>query len=269
MRRIIIISVSILIFALLVVYFVHIIPETITSKGPGQQYIVSLGDSVAAGYGIDSSTSNNSCGQSESAYPILLGKKLNKQVIQLACSGATVAAGKNSLLSQYLTAKPYINNSDVVIYAGANDIGWLQTIISCTQTNCDTNQNRNIISTKIVNLQSNLTSLLNKIQKDKPHRLIVNTYYQLLSNDNNCFSNVGITDQEINFINAEEVFLNDSITSAATNSKATTVNVSFSGHLLCDKQSWIQNVKDNAPLHPNLEGQEQISNQDYLVLSKP
>jgi lysophospholipase L1-like esterase len=257
------------ILGLLILYFVKILPETISSRVPGQQYVVSLGDSVAAGAGLpnNGNLGVNSCDLSEDAYPFVLAQRLDKQIEQVACSGATIRAGTNSLINQYNSAMSYISNSDVVIYAGANDIGWLQTLIGCAQTNCATNQNRNNIAIESKKLQNNLTTLLNKIHKLKPHRVIVNTYYSLLTSSNDCFSGKGITSQEVSFISSEESILNKAITASANNTKSTVVNINFSGHLLCDKNSWIQNLSNTAPIHPTAEGQNQIATQDAQAIN--
>jgi lysophospholipase L1-like esterase len=269
MKKILIILASTIILILIVFYFVHIIPETIQTQKPGQQYIVSLGDSVAAGAGLDASdsASNNSCDLSASAYPILLGQQLHRQVEQFACSGATVASGRNSLNTQFHLAESYIKGSDVVVYAGANDVGWLQELTSCVYANCNTDQNRASFAAKLQKLKVNLTVLLGQVQSQKPKKLVVNTYYQLAENNSSCFTKLGITPQDINYINSEESLLNGVIASAASSNKASTVNVNFSGHFLCDPESWIQGITASAPLHPTAAGQQQIATQDYKILS--
>lgn len=269
MRRIIIVAACIILLTVFVLYFVHIIPETIQSRVPGEQYIVSLGDSVAAGAGLDTNSrhDNNDCDLSESAFPYLLGEQLHKPVAQFACSGATVAQSDNTLLTQYKMAEPYLRGSDVVVYAGANDVGWLQTLINCMQTNCVNDQNRSALASKLQILKKNLSSLLGQIQQAKPNKLIVNTYYQLVPSDSRCFSRFGITPQDSTFINNEEALLNSIITSAANESNASPVNINFSGHLLCDPQPWIQNITANAPMHPTAAGQIQIANEDAKAIS--
>ena len=264
MKRIIIITACTLLFALVAIYLVHIIPETVQSRMPGQQYIVSLGDSVAAGVGLGADS--NRCGQTGTAYPILLGQQLHEQALQFACSGATVGQSDNTLITQYQLATPYLRDSNVVMYAGANDVGWLDAIVNCTQSKCDTTQNRSAFARKLANMKHDLTNLLGQIQQAKPSRVLVNTYYQLIANNTSCLSKLGITPQDSTFINDEETLLNSVITAAANDSKATTVNINFNGHLLCDPQPWIQGVTANAPLHPTTAGQQQIANQDAKAI---
>lgn len=271
MKRIIIGISAILLLSAFGLYVKQIIPETVESRNPGQQYVVVLGDSVAAGAGLsnDRNQSNGGCDVTNIAFPFLLGKQLHLPIEQFACSGATVAGtSTNTLLgAQYDAAKSFISGSDVIVYAGANDIGWLQTLISCTQTNCATAQTSKTITAKLQQLQKNLTLLLQQLQQSHPHRLLVDTYYGLLAPGDTCLARLGITTQEVNFIHDEEMQLNAAITSAAVQAHATPVAIDFNGHTLCNAQSWVQNVSDNAPLHPTAAGQQQIANQNALTLT--
>lgn len=253
-------------------YVHHIFPETVQSAKPGQHYLVALGDSVAAGAGLSGNKGQAAagCDLADTAFPFLLGSQLHLPVQQLACSKATVAqtasSTNNLAVSQYNTAKPYLPGSDVVVYGGANDIGWLSLLVSCTQKDCASDANRATVTIKTAQLQQNLTSLLVKLQQSKPRRLVVNTYYTLLAPTDTCFAGLGISPSEVSFINTEEAELNSAITAAATSAHATAVAIDFGGHSLCSKDSWIQNITDGAPLHPTKAGQQQIARQDAAAL---
>lgn len=268
MKRLLIGVSGVAIVLLLGLYVRQIINETVQHRVPGQQYVVGLGDSVAAGAGLSGTDRQRAfgCDQSDKAFPILLSQQLHKPYVQFACSGATVANGANTLQTQYESAKSYLGGSDVVVYSGANDIGWLKLLNSCTQTNCDTTNNRADITAKLRTLQTNLTSFLRQVQQAKPHRLVVNTYYGLLADGDTCAARFGITPEKIRFINEEEAQLNATITAAATQAKATVAVVDFSGHTLCAANSWIQGIAAPAPLHPTAAGQQQIAQQDAAAL---
>jgi lysophospholipase L1-like esterase len=273
MKRLLIILGCVALVAVSSVYIRQVIHETVQSAKPGQQYVVALGDSVAAGAGLstDGGRGAAGCDVADTAFPYLVGKQLSLPVEQFACSGATVAATTtnttNILLgTQYNMAKPFLAGSNVIVNAGANDIGWLQLLTSCAQTNCATAQTSAAITVKVAQLQTSLTILLIQLQQARPHRLVVNTYYSLVAPGDTCVARFGITPEEVSFINDEEAELNAAITAAAKHAKATIVNVDFDGHLLCDQTPWIQSISDKAPLHPTAAGQQQIATQDAKAL---
>jgi lysophospholipase L1-like esterase len=194
---------------------------------------------------------------------------LHLPVEQFACSGATITAqtGANNVLhAQYKAAKQFLPHSDVVIYAGANDIGWLQLISGCVSTNCVTDQTRAALAAKLPALRENMITLVLQLRQQNPHRVIVNTYYSLLAPTDTCFAALGVTQDEVGFIAEQEALFNNTISSAAAQAGATAVNVDFSDHSLCSKQPWIQGISDKAPLHPNALGQQQIATQDAAAL---
>jgi len=272
MKRIIFLIAVLIVLAGLGVGIQRIVHETVQTTMPGQSYIVSLGDSVAAGAGLSDTGGRKpgDCDVSEKAYPTLLGKQLHKSVEQFACSGATISAqtsANNLLKTQYKAAKQFLPDSDVVVYAGANDIGWLQLLSSCVQTDCATDDTSAALLAKLPTLQADMTALLTQLQQSAPHRIVVNTYYNLLEPTDTCFAGAGVTPDEVGFIAAQEGLFNTAIGLAATQLNIPTVAVDFSGHSLCSEQPWIQGVADRAPLHPNALGQQQIAAQDAAVLT--
>jgi lysophospholipase L1-like esterase len=269
MKRLTIALVSLLLLVGLGWYINKIIHETVQFTVPGQHYVVVLGDSVASGAGLstDGSRGTDGCDVAEVSFPYLLGQQLHKPVQQLACSGATINASQanNVLQTQYKSAKQFLPGSDVVIYAGANDIGWLTLLSSCTQTNCATDQTRALLAAKLPALQTDLAKLLAEINQTKPNRVVVNTYYSLLAPTDTCLASLGVSPAEVGFINDAEAQFNRAIATTATQAGATVVQVDFGGHSLCSSTPWIQGKKDRAPLHPNALGQQQIAKQDFAA----
>jgi lysophospholipase L1-like esterase len=269
MKKILIGSACLLLLVLGGLYVRQLIPETIEHRVPGQRYVVSLGDSVAAGAGLSGDRRQSfGCDQASHAFPILLSQQLHQPYQQFACSGATVANGPNTLQTQYKSAQTYLAGSDVVVYAGANDSGWRELLTSCAQQDCVTPTNDAAITARLQTLHTNLTLLLQQIQQAKPHRLVVNTYYSLLAAGDTCAAGYGITPEKLAFINQKEAQLNAIITAAATDAHAVLVAVDFSGHTLCSTDPWVQGVTDPAPLHPTATGQQQIATQDATVLAR-
>src|SRR5580765_5583054 len=181
MKRILVVLAAVVTLVLLGMWIRRIIHETIASPVAGQEYVVALGDSVAAGAGLQAGSNRKEpgCDGAATAFPFVLGRQLGKPVEQFACSGATIgnagSSGDNTVFAQYTSAQPYLAGSNVVVYAGANDIGWLQALTACAQTNCATDATRSMLATKLVPMQRNLTTLLQSIQQAHPRRLVVNT----------------------------------------------------------------------------------------------
>lgn len=250
-----------------------LVRSTVQSQQQGQRYVVSLGDSVAAGAGLNAGSgrnTSNSCDTSSLSYPYLVGAQLHEQTEQFACSGATItksATGSNNnvVSGQLPNAASFMPNSDVVITVGANDIGWLGALVSCATSTCPSADDPALVS-KIQAMQRNLTDLLHQVQQQHPHRVVVNTYYQLLGQNSACVAGFGITPAKAAAIGSLEAVMNGAIAAAAHTGNAMLVQPDFSGHTLCDTEPWVQDLRNAVPLHPTATGQQQIARQDAAVL---
>lgn len=240
-------------------------------------YLVSLGDSVAAGAGLPITGTDSTatvCGQSSSAYPYLVARAKNLRLQQFACSGATIPVGilgpqtaeGQSLSPQLNAAIPYLPGSDVLITIGANDVDWVNELRACMSTNCETASNSVAFQQKLGQLKTSLDSMLQDVQSHHPRKIILNTYYQLISKSDTCLADHGTTPGKIAWVNSQEAALNQTIANAAKAHDSQVVDISFSGHLLCSADPWIQSLSDPAPLHPTAAGQAQIAAQDIRVL---
>ena len=76
------------------------------NSGTGEQILI-LGDSITAGYGLES----------EQAYPSLLSQKLNLPIVNRGVSGDTTADGLARLSEDILTEEPWM----VIVGLGGND----------------------------------------------------------------------------------------------------------------------------------------------------
>ncbi len=251
-------------------------PQTANSKGT---YIVSLGDSVAAGDGLSqvgSAGQGAICGLSDSAYPVLVAQNLNADLKQFACSGAGVTNGLlasqnvngKELPAQLAAANMFITGSDVLITIGANDVGWDGMLIRCAHSNCQSAADLASYHASLAQLQTNLNAALAQIQAAGPAKIIINDYYSLLDNNASCFVSYGITPDKVAWVNAREAELNDVINTAARQVNAVAVPIDFNGNLLCNANPWIQGLTDASPLHPTQAGQQQIATEDEQALSR-
>jgi len=250
------------------------IPVIHTSK---PMYLVSLGDSVAAGDGLpvtSSTTSAIQCAQSNQAYPYMVAQAEHLILKQFACSGATIMNGIMqsqvvngvTVMPQISSAKPYLPQSDVLITVGANDVNWEKELYTCAVSNCATVENAALFQQSLNQLQANLASMLQSIQVSHPKKVIINTYYPLLANDDTCLVSRGISTSKIIWVNNREAELNATISAAAKQFNDQPVSIVFDGHLLCSADPWIQNLSSSAPLHPTAAGQAFIASQDEQAL---
>jgi lysophospholipase L1-like esterase len=246
-------------------------------KAQASTYLVSMGDSVAAGDGLPVTSSDNlaiECGQSNDAYPFLVAQAKGLALKQFACSGATVSSGilksqqveGQSLQPQLTAASPYLKNSDIVITIGANDVDWEQELYACATSDCGTTSNMTLFQQNLSQLSANLATMLQTIHSLHPRRVLLNTYYPLLNNTDTCLASQGITAGKIQWVNDREAELNAAINSAAKEFNYQTVLITFAGHLLCDTDPWIQGLSSAAPLHPTTAGQADIAGLDENAL---
>ena len=239
--------------------------------------VVGLGDSVTAGDGLDLGSNptpeEQACLRSPSAYPNVIAQTGSRPVRAYACSGAQVANGllqpytvkDQTLMPQIQAAKPYLHGSLVVMTAGINDVGGLDLLGSCVTGTCN-GSDLAALPARLQVMRQNLNAALAAIMAERPHKVLVNTYYYLLGPQDTCFVNYGVTAAKITRIHQLEQQLNDQISAAAKQAGATVVQIDFSGHTLCSRDPWIGGLGSPAPLHPNGEGQKNIAAQDLAVL---
>ena len=115
-------------------------------------------------------------------------------------------------------------------------------------------------------LSTNLATMLQTLHAHHPRKVVLNTYYPLLNDTDTCLSNRGITAGKIQWVNMREAELNATISAAAKKYGDQAVASSFSGHLLCDVDPWVQALSDPAPLHPTAAGQASIAARDAQAL---
>jgi lysophospholipase L1-like esterase len=236
--------------------------------------IVALGDSVAAGEGLQTvespSKTDAACNRSKDAYPVVLSKETSMNLYQFACSGAKTSSGLLStqnaagmnLVSQIDQAQKNIYGNIVTITIGANDVGWSDVLHQCAQEDCASDQRlESQLETSKQSLNADLRQALQTIKTKQPKQIIITTYYKLISDSDTCLSGSAIKQDNLRWFNQQTDSLNKIIADAAAANGASLVSINFSNHTLCDQDSWIQGILDPAPIHPTVDGQKQIAKQ--------
>lgn len=115
--------------------------------------VAGFGDSVAAGFrvgAISSSPYAANCARTDAGYPTLVGASLGLTTRNLACSGATAAAGLNgpqatplgTVPAQIQQAKSLPHIKLATLTDLANDVNWSGWLALCASpTNCATDAN--------------------------------------------------------------------------------------------------------------------------------
>jgi lysophospholipase L1-like esterase len=232
-----------------------------------------LGDSVAAGVGLAEYSDASACDRTKQAYPGQLAAKQHYQVTNLACSGATFAAGLNGsqdvnrlpvtaqITQLFGQPKPAL----VSITAGANDLRWTELLQRCYMATCGTAADKAALNAGLQTVAAGLRTTLGQIQNKygtAPPRVLVTGYYQIFPQQAaaGCSDLSGIEQGELAWARSVQTSLNDTLrTTAAAFPFAGFVPVSFEGHELCTADPWLQGLTDKQPFHPTEAGQANIA----------
>lgn len=269
-------------FALVIVMLLIVAKRTNTAKKPLVQkpkpLYVALGDSVAAGLGLATDSDTTACYRTDESYPHYVAKSLDYTLENFACSGATVNEG--ILGSQDVNGAmfpPQINqlsNSSpglITITIGANDVEWTKIIAECFTSQCGGTKDSARLSIKQQNLAVNLKNLLQTIKEktNGKYQTIITGYYNIFpSSQQQCSTPSGLTNSSFKWLQDQTDKFNGTIQSSITGfSFAKFAPIDFSGHELCTKDTWIQDLQSKAPFHPNAEGQISIGKSIVAVQS--
>lgn len=242
---------------------------------------VAMGDSVAAGVGLETYSDSSACDRTNQSYPNLVASGLNFKLSSFACSGASVESGilgkqdvNNLMVSPQLnqlfaSTRPKL----ITLTVGANDTHWTDFLTKCTTGTCGTPEDTAAVGILLTSFSSNLNSVMQSIANhygsSVPH-VIVTGYYQFYpANSASCRDLTGVDPSEQAWARQQVVNLNNAISSVTANySYARFASVDFSGHELCTPQPWVQGIDAQAPYHPTDAGQadyaKQIINTDKL-----
>jgi lysophospholipase L1-like esterase len=136
---------------------------------------VSLGSSIASGYGI--SVQSTSCGRSSRDYGQLVAKHFHLHLVDVSCGAATIAnvvdspQGTNPPQLGFLTPSTKL----VTVAIGGNDIGYNATAVECDNpTSCAAPAN---LADMVVNMRTALKAMIEKIRAAAPSATIVFVTY--------------------------------------------------------------------------------------------
>lgn len=230
---------------------------------------VAMGDSVAAGIGLNTPSDSSACERYNESYPYVLAQSKRLTLTNISCSGATIESGivgaqtvnKLTLQSQLAQLQSLPKPDVISLQLGANDTKLLPTLGQCYIADCSESQLDVRFSGLLRNFESELHATLKQLNtiydRDTP-AIILGGYYNLFSKDaKKCNDTQGITDNEID-LGAKYV---SQLNAVLKNAKKKYSNVryvepNFDGHELCTEDPYVQGQNDARPFHPTIEGQK-------------
>jgi lysophospholipase L1-like esterase len=260
------------------------LPTVADAPGPPRTDVqaVVLGDSTAAGLGnpplAHPTTLDSACHRSVDAYAADLAAVNNWNVLNLACSGATIQAGilgpqhlgRVTAPAQLAQARKATHASVVIVSIGANDVGWSGLVRLCAAAgSCANKASTAYFQQRLATFASQYYQLLQQLATlpSRP-RVLINLYYQPFDLGSQCLDSQGLDPGKekalIGLLNA----LNSVLSDGARAASQLPVQPDFTGHGLCDPGPYVQGVKDPAPLHPTAAGQLAIALADEQALQQ-
>jgi lysophospholipase L1-like esterase len=218
---------------------------------------VALGDSYSSGVGAGS-YSGGSCERSSNAYPQLWANAHAGTTLSfVACSGATTSDVVSSQLSALSSATNLVS-----ITIGGNDVGFSNVMITCvleSTSSCVSavDQAENEANTE---LPGALNTLFSDISADAPNATVVVLGYPAFYDLSKSSSCIGLSTTDRTDLNQGAGVLDTVLQTAAAQHGFTYADIrpAFSGHQICDSNSWINSVDWfdlGSSYHPTASGQ--------------
>jgi hypothetical protein len=255
-------------------------PGTVARPLPGVQAVV-IGDSTAAAVGnpvaANASPLEAACGQSSESYAADLASVNNWNVLNLACSGATITNGLigAQVLGDGQVAPPQLTEAErathaklIIVSVGADDVEWsIMTRLCVASAVCN-----DAVSTAYFNqLLSAFTSSYYQLLVDLADlpgtpAVLVNEYYVPFGQDIGCLTRYGLTPAKEKVLLARLDQLNTVLAEGAQTFGFGVADPSFAGHQLCTAEPYVQGPGDPDPLHPTATGELAIALADQQML---
>jgi hypothetical protein len=255
-------------------------PGPVARPLPGVQAVV-IGDSTAAAVGnplaANASALDRACGQSNESYAADLASVNNWDVLNLACSGATIqngllgvqVLGDGQLAPPQLTEAQRATHAKVIIVSvGADDVEWsIMTRLCVASAVC----NDAVSSAYFNELLSAFTSsyyqlLIDLADLPGTPAVLVNEYYVPFGQNIGCLARYGLTAAKEKVLLARLGQLNTVLAEGAQTFGFGVADPSFAGHELCTAEPYVQGPGDPDPLHPTATGELAIALADQQVL---
>jgi len=247
---------------------------------PGVQAVV-IGDSTAAAVGNPAAGTatalDKACRRSTESYGADLAMVNNWNVLNLACSGATV---QNGLLgvqvlgdgqvapSQLAEAQRATHAKVIIVSVGADDVEWsIMTRLCVASAVCNDKVSSAFFSKEIGDFTRSYYELLGDLAglPGSP-AVLINQYYSPFGADLRCLATYGINAAKEKVLAARLGQLNTVLAQGAQTFGFGVTEPSFAGHELCTADPWVQGPGDPAPLHPTEAGELAIALADQQAL---
>ena len=255
-------------------------PGPVARPLTGVQAVV-IGDSTAAAVGnpvaANASALDRACGQSSESYAADLASVNNWDVLNLACSGATIQNGLLGVqvLGDGQVAPPQLTEAQratrakvIIVSVGADDVEWsIMTRLCAASAVC----NDAVSSAYFNQLLSAFTSsyyqlLIDLADLPGAPAVLVNEYYVPFGPDIGCLTRYGLTAAKEKVLLARLGQLNTVLAEGAQTFGFGVADPSFAGHELCTAEPYVQGPGDPDPLHPTATGELAIALADQQAL---
>lgn len=254
-----------------------------TARGPALSTVqaVVLGDSTAAAIGnplVDHpSAQDRACGRSRDSYAVDLGQANRWNILNLACSGATVndgllgvqITGDRIAPPQLSVAKRATNASVIIVSIGANDVRWADLTKRCLATKvCDDRASAAYFQQQLSGFAHNDYELLQQLAALPQHpTVLVNEYHDPLGPELDCLKSDGFTPSMAAALQGSLADLNEILSKGAHTFGFTSVPQHFDVHQMCTDHPFVQGPGTEAPLHPTTAGELAIALADQQALT--
>jgi hypothetical protein len=249
---------------------------------PGVQAVV-IGDSTAAAIGnplpAGASALDRACGRSSESYAADLAVVNTWNVLNLACSGATI---QNGLLgvqvfgngqvapSQLVEAERATHAKVIIVSVGADDVEWsIMTRLCVASIVCNDKVSSAFFAEQIGAFTRSYYQLLDDLAGlPGTPAVLVNEYYSPFGTDLSCLARYGITSAKEKVLLSRLGQLNTVLAQGAQTFGFGVADPPFTGHELCTADPYVQGPGDPAPLHPTAAGELAIALADQQALTK-
>jgi GDSL-like Lipase/Acylhydrolase family len=257
-------------------------PPTLGKPLAGVQAVV-IGDSTAAAVGnprpAGASALDKACGRSSEAYADDLAVVNNWNVLNLACSGATVQNGligvqvlRNGQVapSQLVEAQRATHAKVIIVSVGADDVEWsIMTRLCVASTVCNDKVSAAYFSKLTGDFTRSYYQLLGDLDAlpGQP-AVVINEYYSPFGSDIGCLARYGINAAKKKVLLSRLGQLNAVLAQGAQTFGFGVTDPPFAGHELCTGDPYVQGPGDPDPLHPTAAGELAIALADEQALPK-
>jgi lysophospholipase L1-like esterase len=257
-------------------------PQSVAKPLPGVQAVV-IGDSTAAAVGnplpARPSALDRACGRSSESYAGDLAVVNDWNVLNLACSGATIANGLlgAQVLGDGQVAPPQLVEAQrathakvIIVSVGADDVEWsIMTRLCVASAVCNDKVSSAFFNEEIGAFTRSYYQLLADLAELPGNpAVLVNQYYSPFGTDIGCLTKYGITAAKEKVLLSRLGQLNTVLAQGAQTFGFGVTDPPFTGHELCTADPYVQGPGDPAPLHPTAAGELAIALADQQVLPK-